>query len=110
MGSFSVDAVVTERSEPGAKQCFCEHKTPPHAVAYTGVTSSVFSRLKERAAKFGIGVSQGPSGTVSAHGVTADYKWDADAATLSVKLLRSPYRRRFVVGIVRDVVEACGGD
>jgi len=80
---------------------------PPFTL--TGVTPEVWDCLTARARGVGIPVT-GDSGTATAQGVTADWRRDAEASTLTVTVTQMPgwTECATIQAMLREVVRACG--
>ena len=76
----------------------------------TGITPDVWNRLKALAEGARIPVS-GEAGTASSQGVTADWRRDAEANTLTVTVTAMPILTDCgtVQAVLREVVRSCSG-
>jgi len=77
----------------------------------TGVSPQVWERLKGEARRIGVPVPTADSGSATAQGAHAEYRWDAAAQTLDVTFTELPQwidcasvERR-----LREAVRASGG-
>ncbi|HET7234789.1 MAG TPA: hypothetical protein VFJ16_32545 [Longimicrobium sp.] len=55
-----------------------------------GVTPQVWECLKAQARRFGLPVPENGSGTVTAQGASAEYRWDEDTGTLEITFAELP--------------------
>ncbi|HEV7589703.1 MAG TPA: hypothetical protein VGO40_16425 [Longimicrobium sp.] len=76
----------------------------------TGITPDVWTRLKALAEGARIPVS-GEAGTASSQGVTAAWRRDAEANTLTITVTAMPILTdcATVQAVLREVVRSCGG-
>jgi hypothetical protein len=78
---------------------------------YCDVTTEVLKCLRKRLAGAGVNVPSESSGSVSAHGVTGEFRWDEGAQTLVVLITDKP--ASLTCGEIFDVIDAavgaCGG-
>jgi hypothetical protein len=76
----------------------------------TGITPDVWDRLKALAEGARIPVT-GDAGTASSQGVTADWRRDAEANTLTVTVTAMPILTdcESVQAVLREVVRSCSG-
>jgi hypothetical protein len=81
---------------------------PPFTL--TGVTPEVWSCLTARAQGAAIPIT-GDSGTVRSQGVTAEYRRDPAANTVTVTVLEMPILTdcATVQAVLREVVRSCSG-
>jgi hypothetical protein len=59
-------------------------------LTFPGITSSVFKRLQQKAARNGIPVSS-PAGEAMKDGITIRWKYDSHAELLEVECVRAPF-------------------
>ncbi len=80
------------------------------AVTYHGVNQKVFDCLKSALEKAGIKVPDSHSGTISGHGIKADFKWDGNDS-LWIKVTDKPFiiTCSYVVGKIHSAIHGCGG-
>jgi hypothetical protein len=76
----------------------------------TGITPDVWGRLKALAEGARIPVA-GDSGTATTQGVTADYRRDAEANTLTITVSAMPILTdcETIQAVLREVVRSCSG-
>lgn len=81
---------------------------PPFTL--TGITPNVWSRLTAMAEGARIPVS-GDAGTASSQGVTAEWRRDAEANTLTITVTAMPILTDCgtVQAVLREVVRSCSG-
>lgn len=82
---------------------------PPET--FQGVNREAFDCLKQRARAQGATVPDGDSGTISGHGVSADFRWDEGSETLTITITRNPAWADCagVASMLRMAIRACGG-
>ncbi len=80
-------------------------------VTFHGVNTKVFECLKAELERGGIAVPNGNSGTISGHGIKADFEYNARADTLSIQVTDKPFLVTcgYITGRIHGSIEKCGG-
>lgn len=80
-------------------------------ITLPGVTPQVWDCLKGEARRIGVPVPHDGSGTVSAQGASAEYRWDEAGGTLEITFTQVPQwiECGSIAARLREVVRTCGG-
>lgn len=80
-------------------------------MTFQGVTEAVWSCLRQQAKSMGIPVPEGGSGTASAQGASAEFRWNPASGSLSVTFTSLPpwVSCTEVEQRLRAAVRSCGG-